>query len=247
MLVMISPSKNMREDECKYKPKHLPVFKETDRILSVLKTLNDEEIKKLMKVNQSITELNIERYKHITYDLLGRPAILTYDGLQYRNIEVEGYSEEECDFLDKHVRILSGLYGVLKPFTSIYPYRLELQTNLMVDGNKNLYEFWGSKLYEEIRQSSHTMINLASNEYSKAIVPYLKDEDNFISCTFKVKKGDSIKVESTASKILRGRMLQYIVKNRITNPEDLKLFSYNNCKFSKEESSDKEYVFIVKR
>lgn len=247
MLVMISPSKNMREDECLRKAKHLPLFKETDSILSVLKTLNDEDIKKLMKVNESISALNVERYKQITYDLLGRPAILTYDGLQYRNIEVEGYNEEECDFLDKHVRILSGLYGVLKPFTSIYPYRLELQTKLMVDGNKNLYEFWGSKLYDELKSSSHTIINLASNEYSKAIVPYLKYEDTYITCTFKVKKGDSIKVESTASKILRGRMVQYIVKNRITNPEELKLFSYDNCKYSREESSDKEYVFIVER
>ena len=130
---------------------------------------------------------------------------------------------------------------------SIYPYRLDLLTKISVEGTKNLYEFWKDDIYRELSQNKDEIIvNLASDEYSKSVKKYA-DKEKYISCTFKVDKGGKLKVESTASKTARGKMVNYIIKNRINEPKLLKEFKEDGYVFREDLSSEYEYVFVVKK
>lgn len=247
MIVFISPAKGFNNIEST--GNELPIFyKDTKKIISRLKRLNQTEISNLMKVNKEISKLNYNRYKSFKIDTNGMPAILAYDGLQYKNMMPSTFSIQELNFSNEHIRILSGLYGILKPLDSIYPYRLEMQTKLDVKNYNNLYEFWGDKLYKELeKDSSGVIINLSSDEYSKCIKKYVSDNVKFISCSFKVNKNGKMIVHSTSSKTARGQMVNFIVKNNIDDYEKLKEFNEDGYKFVEEVATEKsniiEYVF----
>lgn len=245
MLVIMSPSKTMKEMiECD-RHLHLPIYMDhTKEIVNTLKDMSVSQIQDLMKINDRLAKLNNERFHNLKFDSKGLPAILSYDGLQYKNIQLDTFDNEELTYLDNHLRIISGLYGVLRPFSSIYPYRLEMQTRISINGSVNLYDYWNSSIYEALAMEANTIINLASNEYSKSILPYVDTHVTYITCIFKVRRGDKLKVESTASKIARGKMIHYIVKNKINNPMELKLFHEDGYRFVEEESTMNEYIFI---
>ena len=172
------------------------------------------------------------------------PALLTYEGIQYKYMSPDSFSEDEFNYVKSHLKILSGFYGVLNPFDGVVPYRLEMQAKLKIDNNKNLYEFWGNSLYKEITKNSNVILNLASKEYSKAIEKYLSKDDIFITCIFGELKDDKIKVKATEAKMARGLMVRYLASNNIENIEDVKNFSELSFKYSEELSTDKEFVFI---
>ena len=246
MIVFISPAKGFNETEVK--PASLPVLIDKSKIImDELKKFSEEDIKKSMKVNDKIAALNKERFSDFKFDKNGIPAIYTYSGIQYKNIDAQSFTEEDIEFAEEHLRILSGLYGVLKPMDSIYPYRLDLLTKISVEGTKNLYEFWKDDIYRELsKNEDEIIVNLASDEYSKSVKKYA-DKEKYISCTFKVDKGGKLKVESTASKTARGKMVNYIIKNRINEPELLKEFKEDGYVFREDLSSEYEYVFVVKK
>lgn len=245
MKVIISPSKTMVECvECNRALSLPNNAKETNEIMKRLKELTVEDIRQLMKINDRLAELNKSRYDTIKLDTNGNPAILSYDGLQYKNMQLDKFTEDEIEFLDNHIRIISGLYGVLKPFNSIYPYRLEMQSKIQIGDATCLYDFWNSNIYKTLEKETDTIINLASLEYSKIIKPYIQKDMNYITCVFKVKKGDKLKVESTASKIARGQMIHYIIKNKIDRAPRLKDFNYDGYSFMEELSTKEEYVFV---
>ena len=112
------------------------------------------------------------------------PALLSYEGIQYQYMAPNVFSREAWDYVQKNLRILSGLYGVLKPLDGVVPYRLEMQAKVRLGGKRNLYDFWGCKLYEQVIDQSRTIINLASKEYSKCVEPYLQPEDRFITVSY---------------------------------------------------------------
>lgn len=245
MKVIISPSKTMVESTKSERALSLPTNeKETKKIIDRLKELSVEDIRQLMKINDRLAMLNKNRFDSLTFDTNGSPAILSYDGLQYKNIQLDKFTEDEIGFLDNHIRIISGLYGVLKPFNSIYPYRLEMQSKLQIDDTTCLYDYWDSKIYKALEKETDTIINLASLEYSKIIKPYVHEDVNFITCIFKVRKVDKLKVESTASKIARGQMIYFIIKNKIENAYDIKNFNLDGYSYMEELSNEQEYIFV---
>ena len=243
MIIFISPAKGFSSVD--RKPVSTPVFiDEAKTIMNTLSSLSTEDISNAMKVKDNIAQLNKERFSDFKFDSDGQPALLTYDGMQYKNIKAFEFSDEDIDFAMKHLRILSALYGVLKPLDSIYPYRLDFLTKLKVGDFNNMYNFWNDKIYSELSTDSDgVIVNLASDEYSKAVKKYLEDE-KYITCTFKVNKNGTYKVQSTASKKARGMMVNYIIKNKITDFRKLVDFSEDGYTYSFELSSEDEFIFV---
>ena len=245
MIVLISPTKNMKIVQKTEGTLAIPPFVEkTGQIIDKLKSFSVQEVQHLMKINDKLAMLNKTRYQNFEMDAEGTAAIDTYDGLQFKNIAADDFTEEEKAFAEQKLRIISGMYGYLTPYSSIYPYRLEFQTKMSVGEAKNLYQFWDSLIYETLKKEDDVMINLTSNEYSKAILPYVDEDVTFINCAFKVRKKGELKVEATASKMARGKITRFIIKNKIDNPKELKKFAEDGFCYSEEHSTATEYVFI---
>lgn len=245
MLVLLSPAKTMKEvGEFPYpmKAPHFP--EETKLIMEHLRTFQPAQLEKAMKVNEKIAAQNYERYKNFLYDEKGSPALLAYTGLQYKNIMADTFSEEEMLFANQCLRIISGLYGVLAPFSSVYPYRLDFEMKLDFPGYANLYSVWNDKIYEFLNKEDDIFVNLASKEYAKTILPYVSVKNTVITCSFYVEKNGKCKMESTAAKTARGLMTAYIVRNRIEEPKRLKEFNVGGFEFQEALSSETDYVFV---
>lgn len=247
MIVICSPSKQMRV--CKeLHAKRIPDFQDTSKkIVDTLKTLSLQDIQKLMKVNEKIASENLERYQKITFDLYGTPAFMAYQGLQFKYMDIASFDDAQWVYVENHIRMISGLYGVLHPFDSIYPYRLEMQCKLTVGDKTDLYALWSKRLADYLIRSAgedknSAILNLASKEYAKAVVPYLKV--HVVTCTFLIMKNNGFKSESTQVKIARGQMVKFLVQQGITHIEDVKRFQENGYSYDEGRSDDHEYVFI---
>lgn len=254
MITIISPAKNMKVDKGGTKPLTLPFYiEEAKDIWRELKGMMPADLQALMKINDKLADDSFDRIQHMKFDMEGTSAIETYDGIQYKYMNPQTFSDEAKDFAQKHVRVLSGLYGVVRPYDSIYEYRLEMLTKLAVknsktdDYSKNLYDFWGNKLYEQLvgeLEGKKVIVNLASDEYGKTIKKYVKEPYRMITCHFKVYSKGKYKVQATAAKMARGSMVRYICENGIDDPEKLKEFDWEGYRFEESLSSDNEYVFL---
>ena len=197
-----------------------PVYiKHTEKILSWLKSQSNEELKKLWKCNDKIAEQNFERLEHMNlYERL-TPAVLSYEGLAYQYMAPAVFEDGHLDYVQEHLRILSGFYGVLKAMDGVTPYRLEMQAKASFDGYKDLYQFWGDRLYQEVRDDSGIIINLASKEYSKCIEKYLQKEDTYITCTFCEMVNGKLAQKGTYAKMARGEMVRFMAEYQIEDVE----------------------------
>ena len=244
MKIILSPAKKMNVDTETIKPIELPVFMEhTTEILSWLRAKSNEELKALWKCNDKIAEQNIKRLENM--DLYQRltPAILSYEGIAYQYMAPAVFEDGHYEYVQEKLRILSAFYGVLKPMDGVTPYRLEMQAKAAVGNSENLYEYWCDRLYNEVRDESGVIINLASKEYSKCIEKYLTPQDTYITITFcELSEGKMI-TKGTYAKMARGEMVRYMAENNIENPEDIKHFDRMGYRFRDELSSDTEYVF----
>ncbi|MDY4561867.1 MAG: peroxide stress protein YaaA [Peptostreptococcus porci] len=246
MITIISPAKGFNSFDyhdyniIKKEDVSLPHFLENAKeIVGNLKSLDIDDICKLMKTNMDIGSLNYERYKDFKFDKNGIPAILAYEGMQYTAIKASDINRNELFYANDHIRILSGLYGILSPLDSIYPYRLEMATRLTINKTKNLYEYWNNHIFEKIKNDlkSHDdkiILNLASDEYSRVIKKYLDNESTFVTCSFKAIKNNKLTTHSTISKPARGKMVNYIIKNRADDIETIKNFNYDGFSFHSE-------------
>ncbi len=254
MITIISPAKNMKVDREGTKPLTLPCYiEEAKDIWEELRGMIPSDLQVLMKINDKLAEDSFDRLQHMKFDMEGTSAIETYDGIQYKYMNPQTFTEEAKLFAQNHLRVLSGLYGVVRPYDSIYEYRLEMLTKLVVKNSetekysKNLYEFWGIKLYEQLLhelEGEKVIINLASDEYSKTIKKYVKAPFRMITCHFKVYSKGKYKVQATAAKMARGSMVRYICENGIDSPDKLKGFDWDGYRFEESLSSDAEYVFL---
>lgn len=245
MNIIISPAKkmNIENDDIAYKT--LPYFiEETKELYTSLEKLNYEDLKNILCCNDNIATLNFDRYKNMDLYNNLTPAILAYEGIQYKYMSPSSFTFSDYDYVEKHLKILSGFYGVLSPLDGIVPYRLEMQAKHGIDNFKNLYEFWGDKIYKEVTKDSNIILNLASKEYSKTIEKYLQPNDTFITCIFGTLKDGKIKVKATEAKMARGLMVRFLAQNSIENIEDIKKFSDLGFSYSKEHSSETEFVFL---
>lgn len=246
MKIIISPAKKMNVDTDTFPHRGLPVFlKDTGVLMEWIRTLSYQEAKKLWGCNDKIAELNFNRFREMELEQNLTPALISYEGIQYQYMAPNVFTETEWDYVQEKVRILSGFYGVLKPFDGVTPYRLEMQAKAAHGTWKNLYEFWGDKLYGEAADGDRTIINLASKEYSKCIEKYLQPEDTYITCIFGEEKDGKIIQKGTQAKMARGEMVRFLAENGIENPEKMKEFDRLGYRFREELSSQSEYVFLA--
>ena len=245
MKIIISPAKKMEICNDDILSESTPCFIEKTQILyEVLRNLSYEDLKLLLLCNDDIALLNFERYAHMNLKKNLTPAILSYNGIQYKYMAPNVFNNNEFDYLKKHLRILSGFYGILNPFDGVVPYRLEMQAKLKFDNYKNLYNFWGDSIYKELTKNDNIILNLASKEYSKTVEKYLTSKDLFITCIFGTLKDSKIKIKATEAKMARGLMVRYLAENQIENVEKIKNFSELNFSYSEEYSTEKNFVFL---
>lgn len=245
MRIIISPAKKMNVDADSLSPNDMPQFlTETELLMKTMQGMSDKELQALWKCNDSIAKLNIERLRNM--DLNGEltPAILSYEGIQYRYMAPGVFEYKHFDFIQEHLRILSGFYGLLRPFDGVTPYRLEMQAKLAVGYNRNLYEFWGDKLAKQLVSETDFILDLASKEYSKAVVSYLPNSVRFLTCVFGELKDNRIVEKGTLCKMARGQMVRWIAENNVTVPEDIKSFDDLGYAYEKKFSTENNYVFL---
>lgn len=249
MLLVISPAKTLDYSNPEYSiHTQLDFPAEVKDLVGVLKKKSASQISKLMHLSDSLASLNEERYKTFTETFSpenSKQALLAFKGEVYAKMEADQFSAEDLEFAQQHLRILSGLYGLLKPLDLIQPYRLEMSTSLKTKKGTNLYQYWGTKISKALNEvgQGRTLVNLASQEYFKAV-----DQKTLklpvITIHFKEHKDGKYQVVGFFAKQARGVMARYAILNRITDPEQLKVFQEEGYEFSAALSSAQDWVFV---
>lgn len=253
MITLLSPAKTLDYDSPDLDVQMTtPTFAlEANRLIRILKKKKVEEIKSLMHISDNLATLNLDRYKRFSKEYTAensKSAIMAFKGDVYTGLEAETLSSEALDFTNANVRILSGLYGLLLPFDRMQPYRLEMGTRLENKKGTNLYHYWGDTISKALNkelksQDSEIIVNLASNEYFKA-VDKKKLNAKIINIDFREDKDGEYKFVSFFAKKARGTMTRYIVENKITNPQDLRGFDYDGYRFEEELSAEDKLLFV---
>ncbi|MEW5008287.1 peroxide stress protein YaaA [Cycloclasticus sp. 46_83_sub15_T18] len=256
MLLLISPAKTLDFATPPLTQQHSQAdfLAESSQLIEQLKVLSPSDLSSLMGISEKLGTLNSNRFLQwrLPFDLENsKQALLAFKGDVYEGIDVSSFSSEDLNWANQHLRILSGLYGLLRPLDLIQAYRLEMGTRFNNLTGKNLYEFWGNKISDRINQElleqqSNSLINLASNEYFKSVKPKLLNAE-IITPVFKDWKNDKYKIISFYAKKARGMMSAYIIKNRIQDPEKIKQFDNAGYAFSAEQSSNNNWVFLRKQ
>lgn len=247
MKIIISPAKKMSVDRDSYEVMGMPCFLADTRILMrEIKKLSFAEAKALWKCNDKLAELNFQRFARMDPEKCLTPAIISYEGLQYQHMAPGVFTDKALSYVQEHLRILSGFYGVLKPFDGVVPYRLEMQAGLSVEGKKNLYAFWGEKLYRKLMEDNDdgVILNLASKEYSCAVEPYAEPSCRFITVTFEEEVDGKRKQKGTFAKMARGEMVRFLAENGIESSEDIRKFDAMGYRYREELSDEKKFVFV---
>ena len=253
MLAIISPAKTLDYKSPVPTRKHTePVFlAESGELIKGLRQLAPPDIADLMGISGQLAELNADRYATWQPPFTrrnARQAILAFKGDVYLGLDAYAYSERDFTWAQKHVRILSGLHGLLKPLDLIQPYRLEMGTKLHTEHGATLYDFWGTKVTDALNeaiaaQKQPVLINLASNEYF-GVLDAARIDARVITPTFRDLKNGRYKFLSFFGKKARGLMTSYIVKNRVSTLKGLKAFDWHGYRYSKEQSRGDEWVFL---
>ena len=243
--ILISPAKKMNIDSDGLQGVSVPYFIEKAEFLrNILKSMSYEELKKLWKCNDKIAALNFERLKNMDSKNALTPAILSYDGIQYKYIAPNVFTYDQLNYINEHLIILSGLYGMLRPFDGVIPYRLEMQTKLSGENFKSLYDFWGSSVADVLSKETDTIINLASKEYSKVVSDNIGNNINFITCSFaQIINGKPVE-KGTLCKMARGEMVRYMAENNVKDYKNIKNFNRMNFSYSDALSNESTFVFI---
>ena len=248
MKIIISPAKKKNVDNDSLVHQDLPVFlNQTELLCKRLKEMSYAELKALWKCNDKIAALNVERLQHMDLRKNLTPAILSYEGIQYQYMAPSVFTDDELSYIQDHLRILSGFYGVLRPFDGVVPYRLEMQAKLPMGEAKDLYTFWADSLANHLFSETDCIINLASKEYSLCVSKYLPEKIRFITCVFGEWKDGKIIEKGTICKMARGEMVRYMAENQIEDPDEIKMFSRLNYKYSEEHSDDHTFVFLMQK
>lgn len=252
MLIVVSPAKNLDYDSPVPCAKHTKasLLNDAETLIADLKKLAPQDVSSLMSISDTLGTLNYDRFQAWQQPFNksnARQAIFAFKGDVYVGLDAYNFSKEDIDFAQDHLRILSGLYGLLKPLDLMQAYRLEMGTKFSNERGENLYEFWGDKITDQINKQlkkldGQALINLASNEYFKSVKPK-KLVANIITPVFKDEKNGTYKIISFFAKKARGRMSAYIIQNKITDPQHIKKFNWDGYGYNKGMSSDFEWVF----
>jgi cytoplasmic iron level regulating protein YaaA (DUF328/UPF0246 family) len=252
MLIVLSPAKTLDfESPIKVNKTTEPDFiPRSAELISTLRTMPPAQIGSLMSISDSLAQLNVARYaswsKKFTPDN-SRPAMLAFDGDVYEGLDARSLNARQLDWAQKHLRILSGLYGLLRPLDLMQPYRLEMGTRLATKRGKDLYAFWGDQITEALNESltvakAQALVNLASEEYFKSVKPAKLDRP-VITPVFEEWKGGGYKIVSFFAKRARGLMARYAIEHKLTKPEQLKDFDSEGYGFDAKASNEARWIY----
>ncbi|WP_224997956.1 peroxide stress protein YaaA [Cesiribacter sp. SM1] len=253
MLIIISPSKTQDfaplPRSLSYTQPHF--LDESSKLVTELRKKKPAALRELMDISDNLAELNHSRYQEWQVPFTienAKQALFAFKGDVYTGIPAEEYSDEELQYAQEHLRILSGLYGLLRPLDLMQPYRLEMKIKLKNKRGADLYKFWGSRLTEGLndalqQQKEAVLVNLASNEYYKAVQPK-NIKGRIITPQFKEFKNGKYSTVALFAKRARGLMTDYILRNRLEAPEDIKGFNQEGYSYSEPQSTGDEWVFV---
>lgn len=245
MRIIISPAKKMNVDNDSLPWQDLPLFLEkTEQLHQAMRALSYDTLKKIWKCNDQLAQLNVERLQQMDLHNNLTPAILSYEGIQYRYMSPGVFTEQQLAYVQEHLRILSGFYGLLRPFDGVTPYRLEMQAKLPAAGKKDIYTFWGDQLAKALFAETDCIVNLASKEYSTCISRYLPESIRFVTCVFGEEKNGKVVEKATMCKMARGEMVRYMAEHEVRKPEEIQAFDRLQFTFSPERSDASTYVFL---
>ena len=250
MKILLSPAKSLdfKSDLPTSKTSSICFEKEAQYLNSILKSKHPKELSDMMSISSKIADLNYERNHSWSLPFTksnSRQAVYAFNGDVYRGLDAYSIDSSKIDFLQNSVRIISGLYGIIKPLDLIQPYRLEMGTKLAFDSNKNLYDYWRKKITEQLNlelDDKAPILNLASNEYFKAIDTKVVKSEVY-SANFKQLKNGEFKTIAIFSKKARGMMTRFIIDNNIADITDIKSFDYDGYMFHKGLSTEEELIF----
>ena len=245
MKIIIAPTKKMVINTNDFDVQGLPQYiEETRQILQKMQTLSYEDAHTMWRCSDKLARQNYNWLQQMNLDAQLTPAILAYTGIQYQYMAPDLFTAPALDYVQRNLRILSGFYGILRPFDGVIPYRLEMQSAIQVADAHDLYEFWSNKLYQTLHFEQGPVLNLASQEYAKAITPYLQPDDRMINVIFGSKVNGQLKVKATLAKMARGEMVRYLAENNIHDVAAITRFDHPDWHYDVTRSTDSEFVFI---
>lgn len=245
MRIIIAPAKKMREEGDLLEARNLPVFFErAEELRRWICALSYEEAKRLWNCNEKIAKDAYERFQRMDLKNGFTPALFAYDGIQYQYLAPKVMEERELLYLQEHLRILSGFYGILRPMDAVVPYRLEMRAKTQNFGHPSLYEYWSDGLYRNLAGETDLILNLSSKEYAGCIEPYLQRQVQFVTCIFGDLEGEKVIQKGTKAKMARGEMVRFLAQNQIENPKEMKNFEGLGYYYEKERSNETTYVFV---
>ncbi len=252
MIITLSPSKGQDFETASPSKKYTKPadLKDSELLIKELRKLKSKQLQELMSISENIVRLNEERNRTFNTPFTtknAKQAIFAFKGDVYSGLALDKFTEQDYAYAQDHLRILSGLYGCLRPLDLIQPYRLEMKTRLKNDRGENLYQFWDERITKSLnkelkKQQEPVLVNLASNEYFKVVKPKLL-EGRLLNITFKETRQGKTRVVAIFAKRARGLMADYIIRHRIEKPEDLKQFKMAGYKYNKLLSDDKQWTF----
>lgn len=244
MKIIIAPAKIMKIDRDSFPIQSKPQFLDKTRILErFLKSRSNEQLKDLWHASENVTNQSILQLENMNLDERLTPAILAFSGIQYQYMAPDLFTQPALDYIQKNLRILSGFYGMLRPFDGVCPYRLELNTKMVGFRDYSLYHFWGSDIAENLFQEDNIVIDLASKQYTRLVKPYLSQGRQLITVDFQELKNGKWKTVGVHAKMARGEMVRYIAEKQIKNPTDLQDFNDFEFQFEPDVSTKDHYVF----
>ena len=245
MRIIIAPAKKMRADPDSLAPAGLPDFlPETEVLCAALRSMDPAALQRLWRCNDRIAALNVRRLEEMDLRRNLTPAILAYEGIQYQYMAPGVFSQGEYDYVQTHLRILSGFYGLLRPFDGVTPYRLEMQAKLAVGGARDLYGFWGDRLARRLFAETDLILNLASKEYSLCVSRFLEPSVRFVTCVFGQEKDGKVLEQGTQCKMARGEMVRYLAETGAETLEAVRGFDRLDYRFSPAHSDEETLVFL---
>ena len=245
MMIVIAPAKRMRSSIDFMEAEQLPFYMEKSKqLVQYLKTKSCEEIKDMMRCSDAIARWTYDRYQHMDLATSCVPALLSYDGIQYSYMAADLFNDACFAYVRKHLRILSGLYGILHPFDGVVPYRLELDTSFHTEFCRSLYAFWGDLPYRELIRDDNAILDLSSKQYGKIITKYLTSDVHCVTVYFLEEEEGKRREKGVYVKMARGEMVRWLAEENIQRFEDIKGFCRLGYRFDAASSDDWHYRFV---
>lgn len=244
---IVSPAKKMRTQDMPPWPAREPAFLDrTAELMHAVRELSRDEAQALWACSDRLADLNYERFRTMDLARDTTAAVASYEGIQYTHLAAGVMSEGELDWLDEHLRILSGFYGILRPLDGVVPYRLEMQARLAVGDSRDLYEFWGDTLYESLAtEGCDTIVNVASVEYARAVTPWVRpDGPQVLTCLFGVLRDGRLRQPATEAKAARGTFVRWCAERGVEDTSCLRDFRERDYALDEDRSDEHTLVFV---